>query len=305
MGQKQKKWIAVVLSIVSAPLAFLYLDVPRWAAISLLVPLALGIASFFVPGDYTAAALGVVSWALIVVWIWLAYRFAAAKTGEEIRPWYSRWYGLLAAAAAVTVSVGVLRIFLYEPFRVPSTAMTPTLTRGSNLLVQKWGYGHYSTMGFQFGHGTASAAVKRGDIIVFDWPVDPKQTYIKRVVGLPGDTIVYRDKHVLVNGVDTRGEELKEYLDSERLVYLHRYRERLDQVEHDILIKPEAPPRQNSDAVPEHCTYEREVFSCTVPADSYFVMGDNRDNSLDSRYWGFVPAKSVIGKTVYVVAPRH
>jgi signal peptidase I len=268
--------------------------------------LVIGLASFFLPDSSLELAFGLLSFALGVFWAWRAYRLAAANAESHVRRWYSRWYGLTAVAAVVLITVSLLRIFLYEPFRAPSTSMQPSIMRGSTLLVQKWGYGHFSTMGVRLGSAGMSAPIQRGDIMAFDYPRDPGITYLKRVVGLPGDLIVYRDKHLFVNGVDVRGKDLGEYLDAERLVYLKRYREKLGQIEHDILINDSATPWHGSSAyeLPDQCTTENETIRCTVPAASYFVMGDNRDNSLDSRFWGFVSAKAMVGKVVYIVAPR-
>lgn len=304
---KSKKWIAVLLAIFAAPLAFLYVGSWRWALTSLVVSSAAGIARFLFPGDDAMLASGLLMWLLMALWGWRAYRFAAADTGEAARPWHARWYGLLAVAAVFVVTVGMLRIFLYEPFRIPSSAMLPTLPLGANVVVQKWGYGHYSAMAYRLGSSAITAPVARGDIIVFDYPVDPSQSYIKRVVGLPGDKIEYRDdKRLYLNGVDVRGRELPEYLDGERLVYLRRYQQRLGQIEHEFLVKDETawwlPPAAG---LPPQCEAGATALRCTVPAASYFVMGDNRDNSLDSRYWGFVPAKAVIGKVVHIALPRN
>lgn len=306
MNQKPKKWIALVLGFFVAPLSFLYVGVPRWSAISLAIGFAVGLASFFLPGPRSELIFGVVSFALGVFWAWRAYRMAAEKADGAVRSWYSRWYGLVGVAIAVAVIVSMLRIFLYEPFRAPSTSMQPTIPRGATLLVKKWGYGHFSTMGIRLGSGEMSVPVQRGDVMAFDFPRDPGTTYLKRVVGLPGDQIVYHDKHVFVNGVDIRSQELGEYLDPEKLVYLKRYREKLDKNEYDILINDEVTPWHGSSVyeLPEQCTIDHETIRCKVPAASYFVMGDNRDNSLDSRYWGFVTAKAMIGKVVYIVPPR-
>ncbi|MBV7538156.1 signal peptidase I [Duganella sp. sic0402] len=304
---KPKKWIAIVLAIFSAPLAFLYVGSLRWAALSFVVTAAIAIAGFLAPGHDSGIAAGLASLALMLLWIWRAYRFAADATERTVRPWYVRWHGLLALVGVFTLTILVLRVFLYEPFRIPSSAMLPTLPLGSNVVVQKWGYGHYSTMGFQLGGSTITVPVLRGDIIVFDYPVDPKQSYIKRVIGVPGDRIVYRDKRVLVNGVDIRGKELPAYLDAERLVYRKRFSETLDAGTHDILFLDAAPARVPGGGfpLPKECTDDGETLACTVPPASYFVMGDNRDNTLDSRFWGFVPARAVIGKVVYIAMARN
>ncbi|NYE62649.1 signal peptidase I [Duganella sp. 1224] len=302
---KPKKWIAVVLGILASPLAFLYVGAPRWALLAFALSLVVGIASFLVPGQQ--ALFGVLSLALMVLWIWRAYRFAGQRRFDEPRPWYSRWHGIVGVVVVASLVAMSLRVFVYEPFRIPSSAMLPTLPVGANVLVQKWGYGYYGTMGYRLGHGAMTAPLSRGDILVFDYPVDPRQTYIKRVVGLPGDKIVYRDKHVLVNGVDVRGQQLADYLDPERLAYRQRYREKLDQTVHDILLNDGVPSRQPGAGrdLSKDCTDDGETLSCTVPPASYFVMGDNRDNSLDSRYWGFVPASAVLGKVVYTALPRQ
>jgi signal peptidase I len=306
LNAKPKKWIALVLGFLAAPLAFLYVDVPRWAVIALAVEVAVAIAGFLLPGGQSELVIGVVSFGFAVLWAWFAYRLAGKQTGDALRPWYARWYGLVAVFVGVSAVVIVARVFFYEPFRAPSTSMTPTVPRGANLVVNKWGYGHFSTMGLRFGHGAMSARPERGDIIAFDYPRDPRQTYIKRIVGLPGDKIVYRNKRLLVNGADLRGQQLADYLQDDTLRYLKRYREKLGTVEHDILIDDDAPSWYGDSAytLPEQCTVDQETISCTVPADNYFVLGDNRDNSMDSRMWGFVPARSVIGKVVAIVPPR-
>jgi signal peptidase I len=137
-------------------------------------------------------------------------------------------------------------------------------------------------VGYQLGSGAITAPVARGD------------------------KIVYRGKRVLVNGVDVRGMELPEYLDEERLVYRKHYREKLGAIEHDILFNDDAPsrPQRGDNRLPKECTDDGETLACTLPAASYFVMGDNRDNTVDSRFWGFVPASAVIGKVVYIALPQ-
>lgn len=308
MSQKPKKWIALVLGFLVAPLAFLYVRAPRWSALSFAVSLAVGIAGFMMPGAQDELWIGVLSFALGVAWAWQAYRMAAAVSGETARPWYARWYGLLAVFVIALVIVSGWRIFFYEPFRAPSTSMQPAVPRGASLMVKKWGYGHFTTMGIHLGSGRISATVRRGDIIAFDYPRDPSLTYVKRVIGLPGDKIVYQNnKRLSVNGVPVRGQALADYLDMDRMVHLKRYREKLDHAEYDILINDDRPA-WHRDSVYElpaaQCGTVEETIRCTVPANSYFVMGDNRDNSVDSRYWGFVPASAVIGKVVYVAPPR-
>ena len=139
--------------------------------------------------------------------------------------------------------------------------------------------------------------------MVFKFPKDPSLDYIKRVVGVAGDKIVYKNKRLTVNGRELTYEKLPEYLDEERLTYYSHYRESLNNKAHGILNDDRIPSYVPSpDAFPQHelCTYNLEGFSCTVPEGHYFMMGDNRDNSLDSRYWGFVPDKNIVGKAFFV-----
>jgi signal peptidase I len=303
LNTKPKKWIAAVLGIFAAPLAYLYVDAPRWAAASLVVGLAVGLAGYFMPGLQSNLAFSAISILLAVAWASLAYQMAGKKTGDESRPWYSRWYGLVCTTAIAIMIILVIRVFFYEPFRAPSSSMMPGVPRGANVMVQKWGYGHYSTVGMVFGSSAISAPLERGDIVVFDYPRDPSQTYIKRIVGLPGDKVVYRDKRVFVNGVDVRGKQLDDFLDDQNLRYSNRYQEKLGRIEHDILINPNAPSiySESVSMLPSQCALDHDVITCNIPAGNYFVMGDNRDNSLDSRYWGFVAAKAIIGKVVRIV----
>lgn len=302
LNHKPNKWIAALLGLLAPLLAFLYLGLPRLAVLIFALQLGLTVASFILPG---AQALGIVAFAFSALCAVYAYRLAGRASGGVARPWYARWYGL-AGILAVLVGLAVaLRAFIVEPFLAPSTSMVPTLPVQSHLLVQKWGYGHYSTYGITLASRPPSLVPARGDVIVFDYPHDPSQTYVKRVVGVPGDLIEYRDKRVLVNGVDTRGRRLDDYLEPEQLKYFQRYRERLGTSEHDILIQPDAPAivHEMQTALPGTCISANQTLRCKVPAGAYFVMGDNRDNSRDSRYWGFVQSSAVVGKVIAIFPP--
>ncbi len=300
-GWRPKRWIAVILAIPTAPLAFLYLRKPRHALLFAIASLAFAVLDFVASGQARVGA----SVAEILLWVaglYMTYRFAR-NAAAGYRPWYARWYGLIGILVSVVAVVGVVRVFFYEPFLIPSKAMQPALEQGSRILVQKWGYGHLSTVGLNFGRLTPTTQMQRGDIVVFDYPVDPSQAYIKRLVGLPGDRIVYRDKHLLVNGQDTYLRQEDDYLEPETLQYRQRHAQRLGSVNFDVLIDPNVPIMQDTPRnfpFRGNCVYSPEEFRCTVPAGHYFVMGDNRDNTMDSRYWGFVPAGNVIGTVVKV-----
>ena len=211
------------------------------------------------------------------------------------------WVAYTGSFFPVIAAVFLFRSFVIEPFKIPSSSMVPTLQIGDLILVNKYTYGIrlpiVNKKIIQINNP------QRGDVMVFKFPKDPSLDYIKRVVGVPGDKVVYKNKKLTVNGQPLAYERLPEYLDEERLSYFSHYRENLTGVSHEILNDDKVPGYVPSpDAFPQHelCRYDLEGFECTVPAGHYFMMGDNRDNSLDSRYWGFVPDRNIVGKAFFV-----
>lgn len=206
----------------------------------------------------------------------------------------------------VILIVFMLRSFLVEPFRIPSGSMIPTLKVGDFILVNKY------TWGIRLPVANVKILdinqPQRGDVMVFRYPVDPSLDYIKRVVGLPGDKIEYtRDKQLYVNGTKVPLEFDCDYEYPKagfNMVNAKLYRERLNGHAHSVLVQPEDPPvRLEQVRTFQHrsnCDYNDRGFVCTVPAGHYFAMGDNRDDSTDSRYWGFVPDAHIVGKAFFV-----
>lgn len=207
------------------------------------------------------------------------------------------WVEYSGSFFPVIALVFFLRSFLYEPFKIPSSSMLPTLFVGDLILVNKFTYG--IRLPILDKKVIEINNPQRGDVMVFKYPENPAVDYIKRVIGVPGDKIVYKNKRLSVNGKDISYEMLPDFLDEERLSYSKQLKEDLTGVQHSILNDEQSPafvrdPHQFP--LRELCNYDNEGFSCTVPAGQYFMMGDNRDNSLDSRYWGFVPDQNIVGK---------
>lgn len=214
------------------------------------------------------------------------------------QPW---WLEYTAGLFPVIAIVFFLRSFVVEPFKIPSGSMIPTLLVGDLILVNKFGYGvrlpvvHWKILDV--------GDPQRGDVMVFRFPRDPSVDYIKRVVGVPGDTVEYLDKKLRVNGREVTLQAAGEYYDTERLTYSPQYSEKLGALPHKILTELEKPSFISAvDAFPhrERCEYLSNGVRCVVPPGHYFMMGDNRENSLDSRYWGFVPEANIVGKAFFI-----
>jgi signal peptidase I len=211
------------------------------------------------------------------------------------------WLEYTAGLFPVILVVFVLRSFVAEPFKIPSESMLPTLVVGDLILVNKFSYGVrlpvIHTKVIDVGEP------QRGDVMVFRFPQDPSVDYIKRVIGLPGDVVSYQDKRLSINGQLVPIERAGEFEDTRKLTLYPQYSERIGDVTHKILTDLEKP----SDIQPvfrfpnfENCRYSAGGVTCKVPPGHYFMMGDNRENSLDSRFWGFVPEENIVGKAFFI-----
>jgi signal peptidase I len=231
----------------------------------------------------------------------------SAKTSEQARkieeeqgrePW---WIEYPNSFFPVILIVFLLRSFVFEPFKIPSGSMIPTLLIGDYILVNKYAYGiRLPVINKKI---VEVGSPQRGEVMVFRWPEDPSLDYIKRVVGLPGDKVEYRDKRLTINGETMPVTRTADYLHKEKIQYSRQYIETLNGVQHSILLEDEAPPYV---AYPkqfpfrDNCIYNSSGFTCTVPPGHYFMMGDNRDSSSDSRVWGFVPEENIVGRAFFI-----
>ncbi len=201
----------------------------------------------------------------------------------------------------VILIVFVLRSFIVEPFKIPSGSMIPTLLVGDFILVNKYTYGiRLPVINKKI---ISLNEPQRGDVMVFRFPEDPSLDYIKRVIGTPGDVVSYQNKRLSVNGQPVEMTRIDDYLHPERLYYSEQYLVKFGTVEHRLLNDTDAPSFiHDAGRFPyrENCTYNAAGVICTVPAGHYFMMGDNRDNSRDSRSWGFVPEENIVGKAFFI-----
>lgn len=221
---------------------------------------------------------------------------AKAKILEQ--PWWLDW---TAGLFPVIISVFFLRSFVVEPFKIPSGSMIPTMVVGDMILVNKFTYGlRLPVLNTKITEGTP---VQRGDVMVFRYPPKPHLDYIKRVVGLPGDTVAYFNKRLTINGKVIETQVVPDFFDDQAMVYSKQLEETLGTKKHRLLndeTRPAFVAGASNFAGREGCQYTVEGVSCKVPEGHYFMMGDNRDNSLDSRYWGFVPDANIVGKAFLI-----
>jgi len=210
-------------------------------------------------------------------WIFAPRRAARGQTKEPVLVDYSRSF------FPVIVIVLLLRSFLYEPFRIPSDSMMPTLVQGDFIFVNKWRYGLRLPVANR--EVLSIGAPARGDVVVFRKPSDPSLVLIKRLVGLPGDTIRVVGSQVYVNGAPFRIDpgELYSGPKNEQYPFSRVGEEQFDGVKHAVMLDPVRPGMDGE---------------WRVPVGHFFMMGDNRNNSRDSRFpdVGFVPRENLIGR---------
>lgn len=217
-----------------------------------------------------------------VIWLLDRYWLAPKRTGADSEPTiveYARSF------FPIILLVLVIRSFIAEPFRIPSSSMLPTLHVGDFILVNKFSYGiRLPVLNTKI---LDTGTPERGDVMVFRYPEQPEVDYIKRVIGLPGDTVSYFNKTLYINGEEIRQQDSEKPADLAGMVAprVALKQEFLTADSHDILLDP------------QRRSVEGEI---TIPEGEFFVMGDNRDNSNDSRVWGTVPEANLVGKAFFI-----
>ncbi len=229
---------------------------------------------------------------------WLADKIYFRKFREETedRPIFLEY---TAGFFPIILVVFVIRSFLFEPFNIPSGSMIPTLRIGDLILVNKYEYGvKLPIIDFQF---MENKVPKRGDVAVFRWPRDTSLDYIKRIVALPGDVVEYKNKRLKVNDEDITKARTVDYLDSSTFKVSNQFEETFEGRSYRVLNDMGVIDFYFDEKIFNNsCKKITNGISCIVPERHYFVLGDNRDNSSDSRYWGFVPEGNLVGKAVFI-----
>ncbi|WP_018605385.1 signal peptidase I [Uliginosibacterium gangwonense] len=301
MNSRPNQNIAALLGFFIAPLGFLYVA-RLWQAVVYII-LALGVTGTYIyylhHPPYWDAILVLCSAFVCSTYI---YRLAKHYPDDKPRPHYSRWYGLLGCALGYALIALLIRSFGLEPYHIPSGSMQPTLPVGSYIVTSKWGYGHYGSYGITLARRPLSQSPNRGDIVVYERPSTPDLRFVSRIIGLPGDRISYRDYTLTLNGQTVALEDKGTLAVDWSQAFSHKL-EKLPGQYHDIQFSSEIPTVQTtlSAATVQGCTIANNGIDCTIPSGNYFVMGDNRSQSADSRIWGFLPADNIVAKVIHII----
>ena len=268
-----KVWVAVLLGIIVQPFAFLYLNklVLFWLYLILVSVVNL------LDWRYQMH-LSIIFMVICPIHAYLVAKNYKAKT---TRNWYSKWWGIPAVYAVIFSTGFLIRSFFYEPFSVPAASMSPSLEVGDVFIIKKLGFGDYGTYGMKLMDTDLSDGIdlKRGKMYAF-YPPNLDIPYVKRLIGKPGDVIKIEQNNISVNG-----SLLKTTLISKDQEFNY-YNEVSGVYSYQIKTTEAGSPI--------------EASTTTVPEDNYFFLGDNRDNSADSRYWGTVPSTDFVGEVAYV-----
>lgn len=270
---KPKAWIAILLGVILQAFTFLYLNRPRLFWLYFLLSCVVS----FIDWKYQTLFAAIFS----IICPLHAYIVVKNFKGASERGWYSRWWGIPVIYAGFFSAVFLFRSFLYEPFLFPSASMQPTIEKGNHLIVKKPGYRTYGTYGVSLAGGKIASPdlMQRGKLYAF-YPPDKEVPFVQRLIALPGDRVVVKGNDITINGAVLATNLLYEK------DQLEVYEQQLDGITYLIQRMKMRPARDMTEIV--------------VPEESYFFMGDNRDNSTDSRFWGYVASDSIIGEVVYI-----
>jgi len=272
-----KLWIAILLGVIFPPFTYLYLNRIKLFFLFFLLVAGITLVDLYLDSFYVN----------VFSLICPIYAFFIVKKGKHFNPriWYSKLSSIFGIIVCFLSVLFLTRSFLYEPFSIPSSSMTPTINKGDLILVKKLGFGNYGTYGIPLfsPKRVDPKNMEVGKNYAFYHP-NKKISYVKRLIGVPGDSIEYKNGQLTVNG-ETLRREFKYYTGNANV-----FQEDMKGFKYDIQTMRETKNLLDG--------------TFNVPLDSYFFMGDNRDNSADSRLWGVVKSDRIIGKLVFVLGRK-
>ena len=292
-------WLAFVFAFVFQQFVFLYVNRIKafWCYTGFLLLLMALEMNVFSPEWLPDWLIGLSRITFFLVCIVHSLLIVRAYNDEQPRTWFAHGGRTTLAILLTFLPILAVRTFFYEPFSIPASSMKPTLNVGHHIVIEKLGYGNYRLFGVPIMSSTPTKSLERGDVIVFQYPADLSIDYVKRVIGLPGDKVVYQDNVLRVFSDCIDSQPCKSVVNSTthstELITLY-IKESIGDKSYLVQRKMGAP------SMVSHFVRQDDLMpgEWIVPDNQFFVMGDNRDDSLDSRYWGFVPQQNIIGKLV-------
>lgn len=279
--KKPKRWIVIVLALLHPTFAFLYIG-KGLIALSYFI----GTILIVVLGHYHANfQIGY----LVLFVVGILHSLILAKNTTSS---WKKLHPVLYVTAIILFFWLLIRLLFINYYQIPAQSMAPNIVQGDYIVMKRWGWGYFNQ---KFNRPYDIRQLNRGDIIVFDYPLNPSISYIKRVAALPGDTISFYNGKLILNHKVI--ENIK--VASMSNIYETYYLESFGADKYLIRTLNDAH-LESMQTFMNSCPLVKQNHVCTVPANSLFVLGDNRDQSADSRYWGYVPTKNISGKVIWI-----
>ena len=304
---KPKGWLAVIIGFVLQPFVFLYVNRPRLFWLYSFIATVVLVLSMKSMGnindeDYSPSYYWFVAVMCVAHGYWCTRNYDVSRA----RAWYAGGFAVIGIVFSVFVAISLVRAIFIEPYQIPAASMNPLLQVGDHILVKKFGYGNYRTFGIGLFKTEPSNLPKRGEVFVFQHPQEPHIDYVKRIIGMPGDTIIFKWQTLYIqracdNGDCKPPEKVQQSdtgitVENDWGVTVNELEETLGGETYRVLVNHKLPSLTSH----FYTQVGQPVGQWVVPAGHYFVLGDNRDNSRDSRFWGFVPQQYILGKVVYI-----
>lgn len=281
---KPRAWLVVLLAVLSPALAFLYIGKGKWGGLYFIINLLflyfLKLHPFMPFAVLLLHLLGLIA-ACIMAHKAVTYN------------WY-RLHVFLKILAGLYLLAVMTRLLWFNVYHISSVSMYPTIHQGGYLIAKRWGLGYFNPL---LGRQFDIQQLTRGEVILFAYPLKPSHVYIKRVIGLPGDKIAFDKGTLLLNG---KKQILR--VQPQSSPYIAYYDEQIGSQPYTI-VRMLDQDFSASYQFMKSCPVINQLNVCTVPAGQVFVLGDNRDQSADSRFWGYVPVQNIIGRVIWVNNP--
>lgn len=286
-----RKWLLILLSLFSPILGFLYLGKGRLALIYLLIFISMTILI-----NQYAQGIILLNYVSMLVYI-IGVGHAIYQGFQPSHQSWQRLHIWLKGILIFCLLWAGIRLFIVDFYGISANSMAPNYTRGNFVLMKRWGFGALNQL---FDQAYDIKKLQRGDVIVFAYPMEPSISYIKRVVALPNDRISFVEGRVMINGQALLLESVSTPTSSPEYSL---YKE--NNAGHSYLIQRDLGRVVSDYPFMQNCEKNQENHECTVPEDAVFVLGDHREESSDSRYWGYVNSTQILGKVIWSNAKQH